>query len=148
MDRVQWAVYDAVHQFGVRELASKMRISPQTLINKVNPEQEAHALTFDQLLMVLELTKSRAIVDAMAERAGMNQPTECAPTLTLAVLKASKESSDVLAVFEREAADGVWSQNDAKALEREAGEAITALGCAVASSWALAKAGGHLDRAA
>lgn len=146
MDRVLWAIYDAVHQYGVRELAEKMRITPQTLVNKVNPEQEAHALTFDQLLMVVEFTKSRAILDALAERAGIDQPTECAPTLTLAVLKASKESSDVLAVFERKAGDGVWSLSDAKALEREAGEAIAALGCAVASSYALAKAGGRIRR--
>lgn len=148
MDRVLWAVYEAVHKYGVRELAEKMRLSPQVLINKVNPEQESHSLTFDQLLMVLEHTHSKAVIDALAERAGVNHPTECAPTLTLAVLKASKESSDVLAVFEREARDGVWSLGDAQALEREANEAITALGCAMAASWALAKAGGRLGRAA
>ena len=145
MNRLEWAIYDAVHDYGVRALAEKMRISPQVLINKVNPEQEGHALTFDQFVLVMELTKSQAILDALHERAGLG-PQDCEPSLTLAVIKAAKESSDVLAVFERESQNGVWSMSDARALEQEAMEATTALSCAVASSWALANAGGRIGR--
>lgn len=142
VERLQWAVYEAVHAYGVKDMAAVMRITPQALINKVAPGVEGQELTYLQFQIVVEITKSQAIIDALMEQAGMGS-LEPAPSLLAAVLSASKESSDILSVFQEKSADGDWSLNDAKALEQEANEAVTAVGKVVSASWELARSGGR-----
>lgn len=144
MNRLQWAIYDAVHSYGVRELAELMRVAPQTLINKVNPELDTHQLTFDQFTLVLEATKSEKILSALADRAEMAPREDLRRGLTVAVLEAAKESGDVLAVFSAQAGDGHWSVRDADQFETEVNQAVEKLGTAVAESWALARSGGRM----
>lgn len=144
-------IHDEVHRFGVGRLATMMGIPERAPYNKVNPHTEEHALTTAQLMQVISITGSALILSALARSAGLSAtiaPHGVAGDLVMSVISASKESGDVLAVFNAEAADGHWSMPDAQRLEREANEAITALGNAVASSYEIARAGGRLKKVA
>lgn len=150
-DELLKVIHDEAHRFGIGKLSGMMGISERMLYNKLNPHTDEHNLTVVQLMQLITITGSAPILGAMGRAAGLSctvSPAPVAGDLVMSVIKASKESGDVLAVFNAEAADGNWSLADAQRLESEANEAITALGNAVASSYEVSRAGGRFKKVA
>lgn len=148
MERVQWAIYEAVHGVDLKALAAQMRVTPQVLINKVNPETMGHALTFDQFMLVLECCPHEPVLRALSAHAESAKGVVASADLLGRVLAAVKEGGDMTAAFQQGSADGVWSENDAREFEHQANEALQAIADAIANSWELARRGGRLQRVA
>lgn len=138
MNRLEWVVYEAIHAYGLAEMADLLRISPQMLVNKINPKHLTHNLTLHQLLVILETTQASQIVLAIQERGRLQAP--CYGNLLATTLP-----NENTAVFDEHSACESWSQHDARVLEEAANEAVHAIGEAVSASWMLARRGAAID---
>lgn len=137
MRQLEWVIYEAIHAYGLPQMAERLRISPQMLVNKINPKHAAHNLTLDQLLVILEATQASQIVAALQERARL-QHQAGGNLIAMTPPSINKTSGDAT-IFEEHTSYEKWTQDDAKTLEDAANEAVHAIGEAVSASWALAR---------
>ena len=132
MNQVDIAVYNTVHEsdMGAKEIAQRLGMSHQILINKSNPNNETHKLTLNESLAVQMATDSTAIIEAQALLLGVQvlPKFKSKPeSLMMSVLKATKEHGDVSKKIAEALADGRFTAKEKQECHREVSEAIQSL---------------------
>lgn len=100
MDQIDIAVHGVVHSSpdSAKQIASKLGMSYQVLVNKVNPNNETHKLTLREVVAIMLITDDVRILKAMGSELGcsVERRSDCpARDVMEAALNASIEHNDV-----------------------------------------------------
>ncbi|RUM56306.1 MAG: hypothetical protein DSY85_03140 [Marinomonas sp.] len=129
MDQLDQATHDIVHNSGMtpKEIADRLGMSHQTLINKANPNADFHRMSVREAFSIQLLTGNHSLAVAMKgmldAHANQDKPAgiiECA-------LNAAKENGDVVGAVQAALADGRLTEREKAGLLREISEAIASL---------------------
>ena len=129
-DHIDQAVYETVHDSDVRtkEIATRLGMSHQVLINKANPQSEFHKLTLRESIALQLITGSRRIHTAMGVELDIDANPAVSPdSLLKSILSASKEHGDVVRAVHSALEDGHLTLREREQCHREIDEEIEAL---------------------
>lgn len=128
MDHIDQAIHSTIHESDIpaKEIAQRLGMSHQVLINKANPQSEFHKMSLREALAVQLITGSTRIHDAMAVELGAGSGG-VVKGLMESVLSASKEHGDVVGAIHGALEDGRFTLREREECQREINEAITAL---------------------
>lgn len=130
MDHVDQAIYDVVHNSKIptKEIAQRLGMSHQVLINKANPQSEFHKLTLREALAVQLITGNRRIQQAMETELGLNDEKKLpSKNLLESVLVASREHGDVVRAVQEALEDGRFTLREREICQKEIDDAVNAL---------------------
>ncbi len=130
MDHIDQAVYDTVHnsEISAKEIAQRLGMSHQVLLNKANPQSEFHKLTLREALAVQLITGNRRIHKAIEVELGLGANEKQQHTNILeSVLVASREHGDVMRAIHEALEDGRFTLREREQCQREIDEAVAAL---------------------
>jgi hypothetical protein len=119
------ALYHAVHDFGVAELAKQMGIAESTLQNLANPRITTNEWTRKRIKQVFDFTGDLRIAHAAAaEYGGMFLPlvqgsADTDGDIFRHTTTVAKEFGDVVAEVQASMADGVISQTDNERIHQQ-----------------------------
>ena len=131
-DDVMAAAYHTAHQFpgGIPALARLMVMSPNTLQNKVNLNNDTHHLTLREAVTMQDVSGDYRILHAMSARLhhfSVSMHTDSEGPTYQKITAFVGEFADVLTVVNSSVADGHVSPNEMRTIEKEAGELLSAL---------------------
>ncbi len=132
MDHIDQAIYATVHESAIsaKEIAQKLGMSHQILINKANPQSEFHKLTLRESLAIQLITGNHRICHAMTTELGIDERSDNSKlNLLESALSVSKESGDVMRVIHDSISDGAFTLRERETCQKEIDEAIDALNC-------------------
>jgi hypothetical protein len=115
---------------GVAALAMRMGVSQNTLQHKLNINNTTHRLTLDEAEAMQVLSGDCRITQALAAVVGgvyLDQQVEIHASPMGQAMSMVKEFGEVLATVNEAMADGVVTQNELLACEREVAELMAAL---------------------
>ncbi|WP_425327652.1 phage regulatory CII family protein [Pseudomonas nitroreducens] len=136
------ACHDVVKDAGAEQLANKMGMSHVSLLQRANPDNDAHKLTINHLYQILLHSQDLRPLQELAHEFGFHlvarevTPAECLANATLAL---ASEAADVTKAAIEALDDGVVTRLEAKRIEREGEEAKKKIDVVIAT--AKAKAG-------
>lgn len=122
MDDFLRAIHDAVIDTGAKDLARKMGVSHVALLQRANPNNDAHRLNVEQLFQILLHGGDMRPLHALAAEFGFDlvpKDKAAAQTLQLALISMSKEVADVTQAVAAALTDGHVSQIEKAAIQRE-----------------------------
>ncbi|MCU9947526.1 phage regulatory CII family protein [Pseudomonas sp. PDM13] len=129
--------HDTVKDNDSARLAPMMGLSQVSLLQRANPDNDAHKLTINHLFQILLHTKDMRPLKALAEEFGFDlvqrevAPADC---LMQATLGAASEAADVTKAAIEALEDGVVTRMEVARLEREAEEAKQKIDVVVATA--------------
>lgn len=134
------AAYNTVHNYpgGVRAIAARMGMSPNTLTHKVNPNTPTHHLSLREAISVQYFSGNFAILHAMAEELGHTvtraTPDQAGGEPIETMMRLHMEFADLLRALADAVpvGDGSVSGNQMRRADHHAQEAIAAIGHALA----------------
>ena len=124
------AIHNAVKEAGASEIAEKMGLSHVSLLQRANPDNDAHKLTVNHLHQILQFTEDMRILEVLANRFGFDLVAKDRPEATgmdRAMLSFSKEMAEVTLEVHKAMADGRICQIEKQAIRREIAEARVSL---------------------
>ena len=129
MDHIDQAVYATVHESAIpaKEIARRLGMSHQILLNKANPHCETHKLSHRECLAIQLLTGNYRIHEAEAIELGVLETKAEQKNLLESVLRAAKENGDVIRVVTDALEDGTVSEREKSVCLTEIEESIDAL---------------------
>lgn len=130
MDHIDIAVHMTVHEADIstKEIAQRLGMGYQTLINKANPQCETHKLTLREAVALQLLTNTSRIHDAISTELNLNdKPKQTIKSVLESAFKASAEHGDVMRAIHKSFEDGRFTLRERELCQREISEAINAL---------------------
>ncbi len=133
MEKLDLALSDTVFKDALspQQIAHKIGIGYQILINKVNASNESNKLTLREAWALVHATNNVSIFRIILEDLGyeMRRTVPDTPHIDIlgAVLSISSENGDVAQVIQEALADGNISPREKTAIRHEVEENITAL---------------------
>lgn len=129
MDQLDQATHDIVHksELTAKQIADRLGMSHQTLINKANPNSEFHKLTVREAYSIQLLTGNHALVAAMQSELGLHTKEDKPASILECALNAAKEHGDVVGAVHVALADGRLTDCERAEVYREIDEAQAAL---------------------
>lgn len=129
MDHLDQAIYDTIHnsELSAKEIASRLGMNYQVLLNKANPQSDTHKLTMREAVAIMLMTGNHRIFSAIGTELDIDQapkPNDCLLTATLA---ANKETGDVNRAIQESLEDGRFTHREKETTCREIDEAIQTL---------------------
>ncbi len=124
------AIHNAVKDAGASNIAEKMGLSHVSLLQRANPDNDAHKLTVNHLHQILQFTEDMRILEVLANRFGFDLVAKERPEATgmdRAMLSFSKEMAEVTLEVHKAMADGRICQIEKQAIRREIAEARLSL---------------------
>lgn len=124
------ATQSAVLDHEAKTLATKMSIAHVSLLQRANPDNDAHHLTIEHLFGILLHTGDMRPLQALAESFGFELVAKERPSseqLTTAVLHMHSEVADVTRAVTAALEDGHVSQTEKALIKREIAEAQKSL---------------------
>lgn len=137
MERFMRSCHDTVKDNDSARLASMMGLSQVSLLQRANPDNDAHKLTINHLFQILLHTGDMRPLAALAGEFGFDlvqrevAPADC---LMQATLGAASEAADVTKAAIEALEDGVVTRMEVARLEREAEEAKQKIDVVVATA--------------
>lgn len=130
MEEIHRAIHETVLDAGPKQLAHMMGVSHTSLLNRSNPNDDSHRLTFEQVLQILATSNDFRVLHAMADAFGFQVVAKQAAQpkgLQAAVLHMHDEIADVTKAVVEALEDGHVSQVEKQQITRSIAEASTAL---------------------
>ncbi|EGG93550.1 putative bacteriophage protein [gamma proteobacterium IMCC1989] len=129
MDHVDQAVYDVIHNSDIstKDIAQRLGMSHQVLINKANPQQEFHKMTLREALAIQLITGNHGIHRAVETELGVSENKPVLKNLLESVLVASKEHGDVVREVQQAMEDGRFTLREKEKCQKEIDDAMKAL---------------------
>ncbi len=129
MEPVEQAIYDTVHNSDLqpKEIASRMGMSYQILINKANANFDQNRFSVLEAVALQIITGTNRINRAMSLQVEASAKEEQPLNILMAALKAASEHGDVIKAVERTIADGRVTGRELEECQVEIDEAIQAL---------------------
>ncbi|WP_417552056.1 phage regulatory CII family protein [Marinomonas fungiae] len=129
MDQLDQATHDIVHksELTAKQIADRLGMSHQTLINKANPNSEFHKLTVREAYSIQLLTGNHSLAVAMKTMLDVYVCEDKPASIIECALNATKENGDVVAAVQAALADGHLTEREKSELLREISEAIASL---------------------
>ena len=130
------AAQSAVLDHEAKSLAAKMGVPHVSLLQRANPDNDAHHLTIEHLFGILLHTGDMRPLQALAESFGFELVAKEQPKaeqLTSAVLHMHSEVADVTRAVTAALEDGHVSQTEKALIKREIGEAQRSLNVLIES---------------
>ena len=131
MDHIDQAVYETVHnsEMPAKEIARRIGMSHQILINKANPQCETHKLTLLESVAIQLVTGSKSIHRAVGVELSIDDSDlpVTKNNLLESVLSASKEHGDVVGAVQAALADGRFTLREKERCQKEIDESMSAL---------------------
>lgn len=129
---VRDAAYHCVHDYpgGVPSLAPRVGMNVNTLMNKVALNNTTHHLTLLEATKIQAVANDKRIVAAMARTLGgvfISLEADSLHTTMEQVMHMAKEFGDVLQAVNDAVTDGMVTQNEMLACERQAAELQAAI---------------------
>lgn len=124
------AAQSAVLDHEAKSLAAKMGVPHVSLLQRANPDNDAHHLTIEHLFGILLHTGDMRPLEALAEAFGFELVAKERPKseqLSTAVLHMHAEVADVTRAVTAALEDGHVSQTEKALIKREIGEAQKSL---------------------
>lgn len=124
------ATQSAVLDHEAKTLAAKMGVPHVSLLQRANPDNDAHHLTIEHLFGILLHTGDMRPLEALAEAFGFELVAKERPKseqLSTAVLHMHAEVADVTRAVTAALEDGHVSQTEKALIKREIGEAQKSL---------------------
>ncbi|MBV2132028.1 Rha family transcriptional regulator [Pseudomonas sp. MAP12] len=124
MDEFLKAIHDAVIDVGAKELARNMGVSHVALLQRANPNNDAHRLNVEQLFQILLHGGDMRPLHALAAEFGFELAAKdkAEPkSLAAALLHMTKEVADVTRAVADALDDGHVSQTEEAMISREIG---------------------------
>jgi len=124
------AAQSAVLDHEAKSLAAKMGVPHVSLLQRANPDNDAHHLTIEHLFGILLHTGDMRPLEALAESFGFELVAKERPNseqLTTAVLHMHSEVADVTRAVTAALEDGHVSQTEKALIKREIAEAQQSL---------------------
>lgn len=137
MERFMRSCHDTVKDNDSARLATMMGLSQVSLLQRANPDNDAHKLTINHLFQILLHTGDMRPLAALAGEFGFDlvqrevAPADC---LMQATLGAASEAADVTKAAIEALEDGVVTRMEVARLEREAEEAKQKIDVVVATA--------------
>lgn len=137
MERFMRSCHDTVKDNDSARLAPMMGLSQVALLQRANPDNDAHKLTINHLFQILLHTGDMRPLAALAGEFGFDlvqrevAPADC---LMQATLGAASEAADVTKAAIEALEDGVVTRMEVARLEREADEAKQKIDVVVATA--------------
>lgn len=130
MDDFLKALQDAVLDAGAKELAAKIGCSHVSLLQRANPNDDAHRMNVEQFVQVMLHSGDIGPLEALAglfgyELKAKEQPA--AQSLVVAFMAHASESADVTSAVHTALADGRVSSVERSGIRKEIKEAKEAL---------------------
>ncbi len=130
------AAQSAVLDHEAKSLAAKMGVPHVSLLQRANPDNDAHHLTIEHLFGILLHTGDMRPLEALAEAFGFELAAKEQPKardLSAAMLHVTKEFADVARSVSDAMDDGRISQHERAQISREINEARHSLDVMAAS---------------
>jgi hypothetical protein len=130
------AAQSAVLDHEAKSLAAKMGVPHVSLLQRANPDNDAHHLTIEHLFGILLHTGDMRPLEALADAFGFELVAKEQPKaeqLTTAVLHMHAEVADVTRAVTAALEDGHVSQTEKALIKREIGEAQKSLNVLIES---------------
>lgn len=130
------ATQSAVLDHEAKTLATKMSIAHVSLLQRANPDNDAHHLTIEHLFGILLHTGDMRPLEALADAFGFElvaKERSKSEQLATAVLHMHAEVADVTRAVTSALEDGHVSQTEKALIKREIGEAQKSLNVLVES---------------
>lgn len=133
MDHIDAAIYATVHDSAIpaKEIAARVGMSHQVLLNKANAQNETHKLTLRESVAIQIATDSTRIHEAVGIELGQQSPPVDAGAepagLMMAVLGAAHQHGDVMRTIDEAMADNHMTPRESAICCQEIDEAVQAL---------------------
>ena len=129
MDQLDQATHDIVHKSDLtaKQIADRLGMTHQTLINKANPNAEFHKMTVREAFSIQLLTGNHALVAAMQSELSLHAKKQKPVSILESALTAAKENGDVVGAVHTALADGRLTDRERADVYREIDEAIASL---------------------
>lgn len=129
MDHIDQAIHTTVHDSDIpaKDIAQRLGMSHQVLINKANPQSEFHKLTLREALALQLITGSRRILQAMDTELSLSGGVNKSKGLLESVLAASREHGDVVRAVQEALEDNRFTLRERELCQKEIDEAVNAL---------------------
>jgi hypothetical protein len=130
MDHIDQAIYAVVHDSAIpaREIAKRLGMSYQVLINKANAQSEFHKLTLREAVAIQLMTNNHRIQEAIdVELSGGDEELGRIKGLLESVIQASCEHGDVVKAINHAIEDGRFTLRERENCQQEISEAIQSL---------------------
>jgi hypothetical protein len=137
MDEFLKAIHDVVLDAGAADLARKMGVSHVALLQRANPNNDAHRLNVEQLFQILLHSGDMRPLQALVAEFGFElvaKEKAKAQGLATALIHMNKEVADVTEVVAEALEDGRVSQTEAAMIKREIGHVRESLDVLEASA--------------
>lgn len=130
MEKFMRACHDAVKDSEAKQLAAQMGLPHVSLLQRANPDNDAHKLTINHLYQILLHTQDIRPLLALAAEFGFSLVAKegAAPkAISTAVLGMHSEVADVTTQITKAIEDGHVSETEKKLIKREIGGARESL---------------------
>lgn len=129
MDHILQAVHDTVHDSDIKtkEIASRLGMGHQVLINKANPQCETHKITLLEAVAIQKITGSSAILRAVQVELDIPPSEEECQSYLEATLHFTREFGDVVRSIEEGMKDGKLTARELERFMRETDELDAAM---------------------
>ncbi|MCR8931115.1 MULTISPECIES: phage regulatory CII family protein [Pseudomonas] len=122
MDEFLRACQSAVLDNEAKVLAGQMGVPHVSLLQRANPDNDAHHLTIEHLFGILLHTRDMRPLAALADQFGFDLVNKEAPTpkaLTASMMNVGKEIADLTLAVHSALADGRVTQIEKQAIRKE-----------------------------
>lgn len=116
------ACHDAVLDADAKELAGKMGLPHMSLLQRANPDNDAHKLTINHLFQILTHSADMRPLQALADEFGFDLVAKDKPTpkaLTSSLMSVGKEVAELTMAVHEALDDNHVSQVEKAAIKRE-----------------------------
>lgn len=124
MDKFLRACHDAVKDNEAKSLSAKMGVPHVSLLQRANPDNDAHHLTIEHLFGILLHTGDMRPLQALANEFGFDLVAKNKPSpkaLTASMINVGKEVADLTIAVHEALEDNHVSQFEKSAIGREIG---------------------------
>jgi hypothetical protein len=124
MDKFLRACHDAVKDNEAKSLSAKMGVPHVSLLQRANPDNDAHRLTIEHLFGILLHTGDMRPLQALANEFGFDLVAKNKPSpkaLTASMINVGKEVADLTIAVHEALEDNHVSQFEKSAIGREIG---------------------------
>lgn len=129
MDQLDQAIYDTIHNsdLSAKEIAQRLGMGHQVLLNKANPQNETHKLTVRESLAIQLITGNHRIHSAMGTELEIANAEGEDRHLMEVMLFSCKEHGDVVSAIYSAIEDGRFTFRERETCLKEVDEAINSL---------------------
>jgi len=130
MDQLDQAIYDTVHDAGTAQLAARLGISRQVLINKANPNDDRNHLSLHQAQAIMRATGDIRILNAQAALLGYDitpKSTSSDDNPLHALVRTMSETAEAIQSASSALEDGRLTQRELAECRKEIAEAVEQL---------------------